>query len=345
MNGVWPIGRGRAACGSALLSLVLASACAHGAAKPVVVPGAAERAELTRLSAQLAERDQTIVQLEGRMAMLETSEQQLREQLERARAEEAQVRETVRIGAAARGKQPPAAPEPRPEPRLVLGNNAGSSLSLGSESRPLLRLHAERGGERSSSARTSGGYDRELTSSAWTPPTTTERLTIAQVPALPTLASPARAPAAEPRLAAPANTVPVSAAVASPSLVTSGPADELYVHALDLLRRRELPEALRELAAFLRGFPGDPRVARAQFWRGEILYAQRDFAGALAAFEQSLVRDPSGDKAPDTLLRIVRCQQRLGAHERARAALNKLRTQFPDSEAARVAAQLTQEDT
>jgi tol-pal system protein YbgF len=338
----------------------LASACAHGGDKPRVesgvAAGVAEKAELTHLQAQLAERDQAILQLEGRMAMLESSERQLREQLERAQTEADQARETVRMGPAARGKAQAPVPDPKPEPRLVLGNNPGSSLSLAGESRPLLRLHAERAGERSSGVRTSGGvdaalthpsarFDRELTSSAWTPPTTTERLTIAQVPALPTLSASARLPVAEPKLAPPASPAPVSAPAQSPRSASSGPADELYLHALDLLRRRELPEAMRELTAFLRGFPGDPRVARAHFWRGEISYAQRDFAAALGAFEQSLAREPSGDQTPDTLLRIVRCQQRLGAHERARATLNKLLRQFPDSEAARVAAQLTQEDT
>jgi tol-pal system protein YbgF len=195
----------------------------------------------------------------------------------------------------------------------------------------MLRLHAEgREADR-----------RELTSSTWTPPTTTDRLTVMQVPRLPSLTAAPQSATLELRTQ-PAEPRPMPAA---PKAASNGPADELYVHALDLLRRREFPEALRELDAFLRGYPADSRYARAQFWRGEILYAQRDFARALAAFEQSLVRDPSGDKAPDTLLRIARCQSHLGAHERARAALNKLKTNFPDSEAARVAAQVKQEDT
>ncbi|MDB4991374.1 MAG: tol-pal system protein YbgF [Myxococcaceae bacterium] len=329
MNGVWPIGRTASACGSALLTLVLASACAHGG-QPAIEPSASVTAEHLRLQAQLAERDETIQQLEGRMALLEASERQLRERLETSTSlrlddqKEAEARDAVRIG---RVPEKPAAPEParEPRPRLVLTSE--------STARPMLRLHAE--GRESDR--------RELTSSSWTPPTATERLTVMQVPQLPS--SSARPPSRSVESSAPMPSEDNRAPMPAPRALPSGPADELYLHALDLVRRREFPEALRELDAFLQGFPDDARNARAQFWRGEILYAQRDFTRALAAFEQSLGRDPRGDKAPDTLLRIARCHAQLGAHERAHTALHKLQTNFPDSEAARVARQVKQEDT
>lgn len=340
-----PIGSARR---GAWLALLLASACAaHGGPGTKPDPLARDRAELLRLQTELAQRDQTIEQLEGRMAMLAASERQLHEQLETMRAEsafaaessanvarppEGALRPPAREGA--RGGSHTGQREAKSEPRLVLGNGAGSGLGKEGETRPLLRLHAERGEP----------SRREFTSS-WTPPTTTERLTVAAVPQLSSVHDRSRtnAPSAAttPVLPLP----PVLPVAASPERETSSAADELYVHALDLLRRRELPEALRELDAFLASSPRDGRAARAQFFRGEILYAQRDFARALQAFEQSLLRDPSGDKAPDTLLRIVRCQHQLGAHERARAALQKLRTQFPESEAARAASQVMQEDT
>jgi TolA-binding protein len=80
-----------------------------------------------------------------------------------------------------------------------------------------------------------------------------------------------------------------------------------------------------------------------------LLFAERQFARALAAYEQVLLRDGSTDKAAETLLRIARCHQRLGSTERARAALLRLRTQFPESAAARQAEQepppTAQEDT
>lgn len=117
------------------------------------------------------------------------------------------------------------------------------------------------------------------------------------------------------------------------------------MRALDLLRRREFAEALRELEAFVQSFPDDPRSARALFWRGEILFSERSYARALSAFEQVLARAPHGERAADAWLRIARCHMRLGAPALARAAITKLKAEFPESEAARLAEQILQEDS
>jgi tol-pal system protein YbgF len=110
-----------------------------------------------------------------------------------------------------------------------------------------------------------------------------------------------------------------------------------YLVAIDLVRRRDFGAALDALSVFLRDHPGDERVGRAQFWRGEVLFAQRQYADALSAFESALSREPQGEKAPDSLLKIGLCHKRLGAPERARAAMRQLKTQFPQSHAARLA--------
>lgn len=110
-----------------------------------------------------------------------------------------------------------------------------------------------------------------------------------------------------------------------------------YLSAIDLVRRRDFAAALAALGAFLRDHPSDERVARAQFWRGEVLFAQKQYAEALGAFETSLSREPRGEKAPDSLLKIGLCHRRLGAPDRARAAIDKLKLQFPQSNAARLA--------
>jgi tol-pal system protein YbgF len=346
MDGVWPSGRTARAC-RVVLALQLLPACAHGAEVAAARAEAAESGsrELDGLKAALTLRDQTIQQLEGRLALLEAAQRQLRGELEveRARAalhedtaRDAPPRETVRIGA--RGR---AAAQTQAQPTPA----APSALAEAHEARPLLRLHAdhtERAERRAP----------ELVST-WTAPTTTERLSVSPVPALPGARNPAAARASASTVAPPTLTAPAQArttpdatvgrasvqGASKPARVSTAASDDedLYVHALDLLRRRELPEALRELDAFVQRSPNDPRLARAQFWRGEILFAERQFARALSAFEQALARDPTGDKAPDALLRVARCHQRLGASAPARAALLELRTQFPGSAAAREA--------
>jgi tol-pal system protein YbgF len=116
-------------------------------------------------------------------------------------------------------------------------------------------------------------------------------------------------------------------------------AEQHYRQAIDLVRQRNFDAALISLNDFLVRHADDPRAPRVLFWRGEVLFAQRDYARALGAFETSLAQDPGGEKAPDAWLRVARCHLRLGAKERARAAIERLKAQFPNSDAARLAAQ------
>lgn len=110
-----------------------------------------------------------------------------------------------------------------------------------------------------------------------------------------------------------------------------------YLAAIDMVRLRDFPAALASLDAFLAAHPQDERVAKALFWRGEVLFAQKQYQPALQAFQSSLQREPQGEKAADALLKISICHKRLGSPERARAAIHQLKTQFPHSHAARLA--------
>jgi tol-pal system protein YbgF len=265
----------------ALTGLVLLTGCAHAA-----LPASTntQDAELARLRAELAQRDQTIVQLEGRLSLAEAGQRQLRAELQRN--EEPPAPQSVRIGGRV---QPVELAHEQPVAREPEGP------------RPMLRLSGERGAQR----------EQPEFASTWTPPATRERLSVVPLPD-----APRRAPAP----------------VAAPTPLAQ---DDLYARGLDLLRRREFAEASRELAAFVAAHPRDPRVGRAHFFRAELMFADRDYKRALAAFEQSLRSDPMGDKAPDAMLRCALCQLQLGARDKARALLGELRTKFPDSDAAR----------
>jgi tol-pal system protein YbgF len=283
------------------LALIL-SACAHAApVKPVANP---QDAELVRLRAELAARDQEVSQLEGRLALAEAGQRQLRLELERAYdaqpaasthdgAREGQ-RESVRIGRA-----------PQQEPLRQIAEPQ--------EQRPMLRLYNDH-----APARWYARSDAPELTSTWAAPVANERLTVAPLPEVPR-----RAPIAAPQPRA----------------------DDLYMRGLDLLRRREFAEAQRELSAFVAGRPEDPRVGKAHFFRAELMYAERDYEHALAAYQQSLGRDPAGDKAPDAMLRSALCQLALGKREQARATLQALRTKFPDSDAAHKSVQVMQENS
>lgn len=281
--------------------LCLAPACA-ATQEPVSVPP--ETSEVQGLRSQLAERDRQLRQLEGRLALLEASQRELRYAL----AEKASPvpRETVRIGErAAAGRAVPA----------VQAQERPARTEDKEGARPVLRLYQDRppatrssGGAASSTTSTTSG------SSLWTVPQVDERLPIAPVP---TLAAVAQRKVEEP---------------------SSMDAAERYRYAIDLVRKREFVEALQVLNAFLTQYADDVRVPKVMFWQGEVLFAQRAYARALAAYERSLSREPTGEKAADTLLKIGLCHQHLGDPDRAQKALEKLRIQFPDSAAARMLA-------
>ncbi len=112
-----------------------------------------------------------------------------------------------------------------------------------------------------------------------------------------------------------------------------------YRQAIDLVRQRAFGAALASLTDFLVRHPSDGRAPKVMFWRGEVLFAQREYTSALEAFESSLAREPKGAKAADALLKVGLCHKRLGAPERARDAMERLKAQFPQSDAARLAAQ------
>ena len=131
----------------------------------------------------------------------------------------------------------------------------------------------------------------------------------------------------------------LAAAPQPTSAATSGDPAAEYRQAIDLLRKRELDAALIAFNDFLVRYPSDARAPRVLFWRGEVLFAQKDYPRALSAFETVLTKDPRGDKAADAWLKVALCHKRLGAPDRARAALERLKAQFPNSDAARLAAQ------
>lgn len=110
-----------------------------------------------------------------------------------------------------------------------------------------------------------------------------------------------------------------------------------YRAALSHLRDRRIPDAIAGLDAFLRDHATHPYADNAMYWRAEIDYTRRDYSSALARFARLLERYPRGNKVPDALLRIGLCYERMGQRSRARRVFSRLRRQYPDTVAARMA--------
>lgn len=137
----------------------------------------------------------------------------------------------------------------------------------------------------------------------------------ADVPDLPASAEPAAAP--EPP--------PVDARV------------EGYRRGLRLIRERRFPEALTELDAFAEAHPSHPYTDNALFWCGELHYLRHEYDAALRYFQRIEKLHGWSNKAPDALYRLGQIYLRRGDSARARAYFDKVREQFPNTAAARLA--------
>lgn len=112
-------------------------------------------------------------------------------------------------------------------------------------------------------------------------------------------------------------------------------AKKTYEAGLALVQGKQYDRGLEALTGFLVRFPDHPYAENATYWRGEAYYGQGEYLRAAEQFEGVLSKFGAGNKAPDALLKLGWCHERLGASERAHQYWEKLKTEFPKSEAAK----------
>jgi tol-pal system protein YbgF len=145
---------------------------------------------------------------------------------------------------------------------------------------------------------------------------------------------------------APVGGAPAAAAPAAPARPV-GSDQQNYQAAFDLIQARKYEEAGRAFGDFLSAFPTSPLADNAQYWLAETHYVRREYREALPQFRKVVEQYPQSAKLPDALLKVGYCQIELGDRSAARASLQDVVKQFPDTTAARLASQrlerLTQE--
>jgi tol-pal system protein YbgF len=112
-------------------------------------------------------------------------------------------------------------------------------------------------------------------------------------------------------------------------------AERDYQEALSLLKKKQHRRALEQLTAFQVRYPANPRIDAALFWMAESYAALGDPTKATEHYEAVVARFPQGSKTPDALLRLAMLHKKHGADAKARELLLRLRSDFPQSDAAR----------
>ena len=145
----------------------------------------------------------------------------------------------------------------------------------------------------------------------------------------------ANAPAAPPPAGAPRPGQPPQQAARPPAPVASilpdGSAEDQYKFAFNILLQNDYDQAERAFRAYIDKYPTDPRSENARYWLAETYYVRDKFEPASAAFAEAYQKAPSGQKAPDNLLKLGMSLGRLNKPREACAAFDRLGQQFPNA--------------
>ncbi len=128
--------------------------------------------------------------------------------------------------------------------------------------------------------------------------------------------------------------VPVAAAGASSPATDPTPKRE-YERGLALVRAHDFDRALATFSTYLARWPDLPGAEGAMYWSAECYLAKGELLAASEAFESTHGRFPHGAMAPDSLLKLGVCAQRLGREDKAKAYYGRLALEFPKSDATR----------
>jgi tol-pal system protein YbgF len=110
-----------------------------------------------------------------------------------------------------------------------------------------------------------------------------------------------------------------------------------YDAALTQFRAGDFRGAASSLQAFLARWPKSAYAASANYWLGNSFYGLKDYKAAIAAQQVVVERHADSPRAPDALLNIAASQVELKDTTRARAALQKILADYPNTEASKLA--------
>jgi tol-pal system protein YbgF len=124
-----------------------------------------------------------------------------------------------------------------------------------------------------------------------------------------------------------------------PPSASAGPAaisaDTLYQNGLRDLTGGKYDLARQEFSDYIQNFPANDLASNATFYLGEIAYAQNDFKGAIASYDNVLANYPKSFKLPASLLKKAMAELELGMKASGIRDLREVDRRFAGSDEAR----------
>jgi tol-pal system protein YbgF len=126
-------------------------------------------------------------------------------------------------------------------------------------------------------------------------------------------------------------------AAGQPAMSGSDTAD--YQAAFELLKQGRYPEAAAAFEGFLATYTSSDLRDNAQYWLAETHYVTKDYLKALGGFQEVINTYPASRKIPDAWLKVGYCNYELKQWADAREALSIASARYPETTAAKLAAQ------
>jgi tol-pal system protein YbgF len=143
------------------------------------------------------------------------------------------------------------------------------------------------------------------------------------------------APPPPPPPTAPALPGPQEAALAKEAAAAQNArVDGDFREGLSLVGQGQCAQAVPKLRDFIRKNPKSDFADNAQYWIGACYYGQRDYSRAIVELNDLVLKYPKGDKVPPALLMMADALADSGDKIDARLVLQKLMSQYPQTEEA-----------
>lgn len=122
------------------------------------------------------------------------------------------------------------------------------------------------------------------------------------------------------------------------SVQVSNPQEQAAFEApMQQFRGGQYKEAATGFAGFLTTYPESQLASDARFYRGSSLYASKDFASAIKELQSLVQANPTDPRAPDALLIVAASQIEQNQMDGAKASLQRIVKEYPQSAAAETA--------
>lgn len=127
------------------------------------------------------------------------------------------------------------------------------------------------------------------------------------------------------------------AAPAKASKAGSANEDTLYRQALAEVNTQNFKQAITLFNDFMKKFPKSNLADNAQYWKGEALFALKDYPNSVMEFQKVVTNYPKSDKVPGAILKQGYAFTEIKEYNDAKAFFQRVIAKYPQSSEAAIA--------